>query len=112
MKKEEEDKAARNCTDEISKEVYANGFYASIQEEDLTKAFKRGASWRIDSVWHDATEQPTRDEPILKKCYLNKRGRYEVSHNDSTRTDFSWKYLAFADGLLEWAYIEDLRPNK
>lgn len=40
------------------------------------KAFKRGASWRIDTVWHDATEQPTRDEPILKKIYLNGRGRY------------------------------------
>ncbi len=112
MKKEEEDKAARNCADEISKEVYANGFYASIQEEDLAEAFKRGSSWRVDSVWHEASEQPTRDEPILKKCYLNGRGRYEISKNDATRTDFSWKNLAIADGLLEWAYIEDLRPNK
>ena len=43
---------------EIATPTYVNGDFVKCAIAD---AFERGASWRIDSVWHEASEEPERD---------------------------------------------------
>lgn len=65
------------------------------------KAFADGAEWRIDSVWHDASEMPE------KKFALVEYGCFPKGHG----------YLVVPDprevieSITRWAYIEDLRLN-
>ena len=49
--KEDIDKAAESYEDGL--------IYSSIKDQcDIQKAFKEGANWRINSIWHDAKEDP------------------------------------------------------
>lgn len=96
MTKEDIDKAAESYEDGL--------IYSSIKDQcDIQKAFKDGANWRINSVWHDArTEIPQENRFIL------------VIHDDDNctvrklRRKISYCSLTW----VRWAYIEDLIPNK
>ena len=78
------------------------------------KAFMDGAQWRINSVWHDADEEPEQeDEPILVE--------YEdwgIEGSDYTVCDDIWDYRIRLkrDGayctILRWAYMKDLIPDR
>ena len=78
------------------------------------KAFMDGAQWRINSVWHDADEEPEQeDEPILVE--------YEdwgIEGSDYTVCDDIWDYRIRLkrDGadctILRWAYMKDLIPER
>lgn len=106
MKKEEEDKAAKKCMKEITKQVYAHGFYASIQEEDLIEAFKRGSNWRINSVWHDINSIPKQSKYII---IFNSYRAVEINH---TGLFTDWEKYINDYRIVKWCYIEDLLPNK
>lgn len=69
---------------------------------DLQLAFKAGADWRINSVWHDAKECPERKRNYLAQC---KNGRFNVIP-DSMNWDNFYKKAE----IIRWAYIEDLLP--
>ncbi len=96
MKREEIEKAAIElCTSEKQEEW--------LKDYDI-HCFLDGARWRINSVWH-----PINEDPGYKKHIL-------VHFRSGNFT--SW--FASADILSafkrfeveEWAYIEDLLPNK
>ena len=76
---------------------YANGFVI-------------GAEWRINSVWHDAKEEPKYDEYFL---YENVVHAYHVDGiYPSEDEPFVWDDYVKDWRLTRWAYIKDLIPNK
>lgn len=63
------------------------------------RAFLKGAYWRINSVWHDATEKPQLGELIIVEVYgkIWDYGKYDVCDTIHPKA--------------RWAYIKDLIPN-
>lgn len=60
MKREEIEKAAKKYANEnayIPSDVYAENNMIEMKGS-FAEAFKDGAEWRINSMWHDAEEQP------------------------------------------------------
>ena len=47
---------------EIATPTYVNGDFGKCAIAD---AFEHGANWRIDSVWHEASEEPERNRIYL-----------------------------------------------
>ena len=68
-------------------------------QDDLETAFENGAKWRINSVWHDATEKPKLGELIIVEVYgkIWDYGKYDVCDTIHPKA--------------RWAYIKDLIPN-
>ena len=105
MKREDIEKAARDyATDKINVK-------SIIERSRIKIAFKTGAAWRINSVWHDASERP---EEKHASCLV------EVKEGDFSFFLVSEFYqsggFSFMNGicnlvLKRWAYIEDLLPN-
>ena len=85
-----------------------------IFNSGYSRGFRDGAQWRINSVWHDASEEPEQeDEPILVE--------YEdwgIEGSDYTVCDDIWDYRTRLkrDGagctILRWAYMKDLIPER
>lgn len=76
-----------------------------IEWEHLVFAFRDGAEWRINSVWHDNSVRPGEDCDVLVET---KRGidldRYDTDYNElDSRTDWGAE-------VLRWAYVSDLLP--
>lgn len=61
--------------------------------------FMEGAKWRINSVWHDATEKPKLGELIIVEVYgkIWDYGKYDVCDTIHPKA--------------RWAYMKDLIPN-
>ena len=62
-------------------------------DEIAEAAFIKGADWRINSVWHDASERPDKGKMLI------------VEDIDSAYD------LVYLTKSKPWAYIEDLLPN-
>lgn len=73
---------------------------------DVTeRAYITGAEWRINSVWHDASEVPEERRFCI---YILSDGTYGCGYyhiEDNT----IW-YTRFAD-VVKWAYFQDITPN-
>ena len=71
------------------------------------QGFKDGANWRINTVWHDATEVPKKKGYILvwAKCFGFVTWNVNVKPAE-------WNKICKDNQVVEWAYIEDLIPNK
>ena len=80
------------------------------RRDDFEAGFHRGANWRIDSVWHDAREQPQCDIFFI---YENVVHAFHVDGVFPSEDEvFVWDDYVKDWGLIRWAYIEDLIPNK
>lgn len=95
MTNEEIKEAAINYEDKLT--------YRPLDMYDIKKAFKAGAEWRINSVWHDCDDRSAvtnnKDEVVL----LLENGKI-VEYEDN------WEeYYCL---VLKWAYKKDLLPNK
>lgn len=90
-------------------ESYEDGLiYSSIKDQcDIQKAFKEGANWHINTAWHDATEVPKKKGYILvrTKCFGFVTWHINVEPAE-------WNKICKDNQVVEWAYIEDLIPNK
>ena len=69
-------------------------------------AFKDGANWRINSVWHKPEEVPETDRQIL----IERTEGFEI-YIFTRSYFFSWKDISRYN-LVRWAYIEDLIPTE
>lgn len=71
------------------------------------QGFKDGANWRINTAWHDATEVPKKKGYILvwTKCFGFVTWHINVEPAE-------WNKICKDNQVVEWAYIEDLIPNK
>ena len=74
--------------------------YSSVKEQfDVIKAFKAGAEYRINSVWHDTTEKPMRGKLLLVKTLY---GGYDLCYYG----EYIW------NTVMTWAYVKDLTHNE
>lgn len=104
MTQEDIEEAADKYTDELFKKE--NDFYVrdclGIIAPD---AFIYGANWRINSVWHDMSEEPKKEEMLL----LHGNGRtISILWNG----DIKWKGIGKFFRAEKWAYMKDLLPSK
>ena len=68
---------------------------------ERNKAFKAGAEWQRNHVWHDATEKPDGKRRYLVETHLGKRTRHSIHTEAFTPNIF----------IVRWAYVKDLIPN-
>lgn len=74
-----------------------------IGEAEAERAFKAGASWRINSVWHTMYEMPKQG---LTLC-VNDNGYALICGPNYDE----FKNYARELGLTRWAYVSDLLPD-
>ena len=110
MKKEDIEKAAKDYSIDktyfrrnVLKEVDADNYV--LRKGNCSEDFIAGAAWRINSVWHDASENPK-----LNKFFVfeNKCNEWET---DCLYQHQKWNLYVAVNDLIRWAYIEDLLPN-
>lgn len=95
MKREDIEKAALKGVEEYVNSGSLKGFRGSY-----CKGFMEGANWRINSVWHDATEKPKLGELIIVEVY----GKiWEYGKSDVCDTNHP---------AARWAYMKDLIQNE
>lgn len=68
-------------------------------------AFRKGAEWFKNALWHDASEEPELNKKLIVQ-YTNYMGDidYEVDINDS----LLWKDWVMSYRISKWCYIEDI----
>lgn len=72
-------------------------------------AFKDGADWRINSVWHKPYDVPE----VGKNClveYMDGDGCVHIRIDK--RSEYEWIEACHYDRILRWAYIDDLIPTE
>ena len=103
MKREDIEKAAKGAAIEVG---YDAKLIADIPGRTYYEhAFKKGAEWRINSVWHDASEVPEEHRFCL---YILKDGTYGCGYYH--KEDNSIWYSRFTN-IVKWAYFQDITPN-
>lgn len=98
MKIEDIENAALDCA------LFEDYYYNPKFQPAYIDGFKRGASWRIDSVWHEASEEPERN-----RIYLAQLGD---SAFDTFYDSGNWERFSRGVNMQRWAYAEDLLPDK
>ena len=83
------------------------GMWSIAQIHAGRDGFIAGANWRINSVWHKPEEVPEPYANLLVKCI----GRYKmwVLWPNHIR---DWESLVEKNGVIQWAYIDDLIPTE
>ena len=106
MNREDIQKAKAENAERIANIAYSGGGH--IGQDDLETAFENGADWRINSVWHDASETPISGKYALVK-YIT--GDLKIKDRVDVFCGHEWKEMCHYDKLIQFAYIEDLIPN-
>ena len=77
-----------------------------IEWEHLVFAFRDGAEWRINSVWHDNSVRPGEDCDVLVETkHRIIFDRYDTDYNElDSGTDWEME-------VIKWAYVSDLLPE-
>lgn len=68
------------------------------------KPFVDGAQWRINAVWHDASEKPNKNQLVLFECRKTYGKGYSVN--------FGENYELMKNVIVRWAYVIDLLPER
>lgn len=97
MTREDIEQAAHLHYEMFSTDAYMSGPIGS---------FVAGANWRINSVWHDASETPDKGSAYLV-----------IKHGYNLQTVYwsdivTWEEFQLIYRFKLWAYIEDLLPIK
>ena len=73
---------------------------------DVTeRAYIAGANWRINSVWHDASERPDKGKMLIVEDIDS---AYDLVYLTKSKP---WEELSEKNHYMRCAYIEDLLPN-
>lgn len=96
MKKEGTEKAARI----IAKKLGYNN--------DFEIGFKKGALWRINSIWHKVNIEPLKNHLLIVE---NEYGAYELIYHIGDIID-TWQKRVKKEGYIRYAYVRDLIPIK
>lgn len=79
---------------------------------DAKNGFMAGAHWRINSVWHDSSEEPERNRDFL---YESARGWFGINNTTKmAREVYPEKWDRFVEGydVIRWVYIDDILPER
>ena len=95
MTQEEIEKAA------VDSCVFENSIFNPGLTPYYEQGFKDGANWRINSVWHNASEMPENKFALVEyDCFPKGHGYMVVPDPREV-----------IGAITRWAYIEDLIPN-
>ena len=75
---------------------------------EWNKAFKAGAEWQRNHVWHKPCDiaEPGKD------CLVEHMdGDGNICIRIDWRTEYEWVNASHYDKILRWAYIKDLLPT-
>lgn len=76
----------------------------------VSKGFIAGAEWRINSIWKDASIEPTERKMLV---VLDKSGyMFECDVLVDPIPDTTWEEFVKDVEIVKWCYKEDLLPNK
>lgn len=79
------------------------------------RGFVTGAQWRINSVWHDASEVPEANKLVLV-CFENVIGEYVYYRIRAFKPNVlkNWNMWNFSldKKVLYWCYLDDLLPER
>lgn len=84
------------------------GFMDNPYVANKHKAFADGVEWRINSVWHDASEKPdenTNNKRLILIAHKADGDSSKLYYN----LIYSHTYAYFC--VSRWAYLKDLTPN-
>lgn len=95
--------------EQIEKEIDArleepDNNWDGIFNSGYSRGFREGAQWRINSVWHDASEKPDKNQLVVFECKKTYGKGYSVN--------FGENYGLLKNVLLSWAYMKDLIPER
>lgn len=76
-------------------------------EESIIAAFKDGADWRINSVWHKPEEVPEVNARLLVECAKG----FELWTLEQGLSPH-WKAIVELNKITSWAYLNDLIPTE
>lgn len=83
----------------------------SLNERQM---FVKGARWRINSVWHDASEVPEANKRVLV-CFEDVIGEYVYYRIRAFKPNVlnNWNMGNFSlYKVLYWCYLDDLLPER
>lgn len=94
---------------------YAEKIPQSDERREYSREdFIAGAHWRINSVWHDASEKPEANKRVLV-CFENVIGEYVYYRIRAFKPKIlkNWNMGNFSlDKVLYWCYLDDLLPER
>ena len=84
--------------------------HAMAKAQGTVYGFKQGAQWRVNSVWHDASEKPkfkgkVEKEMFMLFCNSKKYGLMLISQDE-------WDDFVERGMFHKWAYVDDLLPER
>ena len=96
--------------EQIEKEIDArleepDNNWNGIFNSGYSRGFREGAQWRINSVWHETSELPSRSGYLAVLCH---NGIMETIHH-TIGIGFQEMQLK---GYSKWAYVDDLLPDR
>lgn len=94
MKREEIEKAAKKYANEnayIPSDIYAENNMIEMKES-FAEAFKEGVEWCINSMWHDAAEEPERETAIIV-LFSEKNHEMETVYYTYDSPDDCWEEI-------------------
>lgn len=69
-------------------------------------AFREGAKWFKEALWHDAKEEPDKHKFVLVQWFY--MGRYGA---DIIKRKYYWQGYIEEYHIIKWCYIDDLLPK-
>ena len=102
MTREQIEKAAIKSADEELDDFECRGH---------RDGFIAGAQWRINSVWRNVYERPDSGRVFL---YIGKSledGETKFD-TDCLYPNENWEDFVFGEAMEEWAYLDDLLPDR
>lgn len=69
-------------------------------------AFREGAKWFKEAIWHDAKEEPDKHKFVLVQWFY--MGRYGA---DMIKRKYYWQGYIEEYHIIKWCYIDDLLPK-
>lgn len=114
MNRETIEKAAEDI---VMKLPYAARHKCLKKNVLLMDAFKVGANWRINSVWHDVQKElPAPDKTVIAEYIIDGERDYCFTHrSESPRVSVDKHGFCFyirGAEIIRWAYVSDLLPDR
>lgn len=69
-------------------------------------AFREGAKWFKEALWHDAKEEPDKHKFVLVQWFY--MGRYGA---DMIKRKYYWQGYIEEYHVIKWCYLTDLLPK-
>ena len=82
------------------------------------EGFNTGINWLLDSIWHDASEEPERDRDILLEYEnghpsdVRMRLPYQYENISYSLCEKYWSVMVKIEKITRWLYIDDLKGRR